>query len=204
MQGILPEKVLAYLEHAIRSKSGNPDARIFDYFNLAAGTGVGGVLAAMLAVFFGAGDGRISSATDNMERLMKEAFGETLTLHDTVKPVLIPCYDLQSSAPLVFSCADALESDSYNFRLWEVCRATLAETGHFEPAEIRSVDRVTSCVGVDGGMAMSNPAATAIKQVESLHILLALLSFSGGEGRERGNDGEPSLVAVVIDGIVLL
>ncbi|WOL19339.1 hypothetical protein Cni_G28137 [Canna indica] len=212
MRGILPGKVLAYLEQAIRSMSGDPDARISDYFDLAAGTGVGGVLAAMLfatrdgarplyraddtwrflsdhckrlfgklssssasasssspgffcGAFFGAGGGGISSATANMERLMKDAFGETLTLRDTVKPVLIPCYDLQSSAPLVFSRADALESDSYNFRLWEVCRATLAEPGHFEPAEIRSVDRVTSCVGVDGGLAMSNPAAAAITHV---------------------------------------
>ncbi|RWW24243.1 hypothetical protein GW17_00011489 [Ensete ventricosum] len=48
MLGILPGKVLAYLEHALKSKSGEPNARISDYFDVAAGTGVGGVLAAML------------------------------------------------------------------------------------------------------------------------------------------------------------
>ncbi|CAL9753242.1 unnamed protein product [Musa acuminata subsp. burmannicoides] len=203
MRGILPGKVLAYLEHALKSKSGDPNARISDYFDVAAGTGVGGVLASML---FATRDGSLplfraddtwrffvdsgerlfrkaspspsssgflrclfpgggGSTTAAMERAMKEVFGEGLTLRDTVKPVLIPCYDLRSSAPFVFSRADALESESFDFRLWEVCRATWAELGRFEPAEISSVDGATSCVAVYGGLAMSNPAAAAITHV---------------------------------------
>ncbi|XP_065030325.1 patatin-like protein 6 [Musa acuminata AAA Group] len=206
MRGILPGKALAYLEQAIRTKSGDPVARISDYFDVAAGTGIGGVFAAMLFAtrdgarplfrgedtwrfladrgkglfrkappssssspglfvrcLFPGGGG--STTTAAMEKAMKEAFGESLTLKDTVKPVLIPCYDLRSSAPLVFSRADALESESFDFRLWEVCRATWAELGRFEPAEITSVDGATACVGVDGGLAMSNPAAAAITHV---------------------------------------
>ncbi|RWW33085.1 hypothetical protein GW17_00002222 [Ensete ventricosum] len=210
MRSILSGKALAYLEQAIRSRSGNTDARISDYFDVAAGTGVGGIFAAMLFAtrdgarpifhaddtwrlladhgkilfgkdspyacsssrsFFrrifrgGEGGGAAAAATAAMEKVMKEAFGERLTLRDTVKPVLIPCYDLRSSAPLVFSRADALESESFDFRLWEACRATCAEPGRFEPAEIRSVDRATACVGIDGGLAMSNPAAAAITHV---------------------------------------
>ncbi|CAL9091324.1 unnamed protein product [Musa textilis] len=210
MRGIQSGKALAYLEQAIRSRSGNTDARISDYFDVAAGTGVGGVFAAMLfatrdgarpifhaddtwrlladhgkilfpkdspyacsssrgffrRIFRGGEEGRTAAAaTPAMEKVMKQAFGERLTLRDTVKPVLIPCYDLRSSAPLVFSRADALESESFDFRLWEACRATCAEPGRFEPAEIRSVDRATACVGIDGGLAMSNPAAAAITHV---------------------------------------
>ncbi|WOL04255.1 patatin-like protein 6 [Canna indica] len=206
MRGILPGKALAYLEQALRFKSGNPDARISDYFDVAAGTGVGGIFTAMLfatqdgarplfraddtwrflvnhgehlfrkappssspgflrCVFPGEGGGGTAAATASMEGVMKEAFGERLTLRDTMKPVLIPCHDLQTSAPLVFSRADALENESFDFRLWEVCRATWAEPGRFEPAEIRSVDRSTACVGIDGGLAMSNPAAAAITHV---------------------------------------
>ncbi|RWW04690.1 hypothetical protein GW17_00032075 [Ensete ventricosum] len=208
MRGILPGKALAYLEQALKTKSGDPDARISDYFDVAAGAGVGGVFAAMLFAtrdgtrplfhaddtwrfladqgkrlfrkgsspsssssstpgmflrcLFPSGEG---STTAAIERAMKEAFGESLTLRDTVKPVLIPCYDLRSSAPFVFSRADALESESFDFRLWEVCRATWAEPGRFEPAEISSVDGAAACVGVDGGLAMSNPAAAAITHV---------------------------------------
>lgn len=209
MRGIIPGKVLNYLEKAIQSKSGDANARIADYFDLAAGTGVGGFFTAMLfatrddsgpafraddtwrfladkgghfyrkssssaassstslfSCVFRGGCGRaMAEMTRGMETAMKEAFGESLTLRDTVKPVLIPCYDLQSSAPLVFSRADALESESYDFRLWEVCRATWAEPGRFEPIEMLSVDRSTVCVGVDGGLAMSNPTAAAITHV---------------------------------------
>ncbi|KAG0477569.1 hypothetical protein HPP92_012288 [Vanilla planifolia] len=112
----------------------------------------------------GCGKG-VTEMTEAMEKEMKEAFGDSMTLRDTVKPVLIPCYDLRTSAPLVFSRADALESESYNFRMWEVCRATWAEPGRFEPMEMLSVNGSTVCVGVDGGLAMSNPTAVAITHI---------------------------------------
>lgn len=208
MRGILPGKALAYLENALKKKSGNPDARIADYFDVAAGAGVGGIFTAMLFAtkdhrrpileaentwrlladhgqkfyrpgssagnhgffrrLFTGGGASSSSATAGLEKAMKEAFtenGKSLTLKDTLKPVLIPCYDLSSTAPFLFSRADALETDSFDFRLWEVCRATSAEPGQFEPVQMRSVDGQTGCVAIDGGLAMSNPTGAAITHV---------------------------------------
>ncbi|KAI3761769.1 hypothetical protein L1987_52191 [Smallanthus sonchifolius] len=158
MRSILAGKALDYLENALKAKSGNQDARIADYFDVAAGTGVGGVFTAMLfgsrndkrPIFkaedtwrFMAENGKrfyqqksssdfkrilrckygVSYKTAGFENAMKEAFtvnGTSLTLKNTLKPVLIPCYDLSSSAPFLFSRADALETDSFDFRLWEV------------------------------------------------------------------------------------
>ncbi|XP_028782137.1 patatin-like protein 6 [Neltuma alba] len=211
MRGILPGKALAYLENALKKKSGNPDARIADYFDVAAGAGVGGIFTAMLFAtkdhrrpifeaqktwqfladhgqkfyhpgssggssrsFFrrlftsNSASGSVSSVTAGLEKAMKEAFaanGKSLTLRDTLKPVLIPCYDLSSTAPFLFSRADALETESFDFRLWEVCRATSAEPGRFEPVQMRSVDGQTGCLAVDGGLAMSNPTGAAITHV---------------------------------------
>nr|GLL34956.1 patatin-like protein 6 [Ipomoea trifida] len=211
MRSILSGKALGYLEQALKEKSGNPDARIADYFDVAAGSGVGGIFTAMLfgtkdqnrpifnaddtwrflaengrkiyssrgsssngifrRLFSGGGPG---SATAGLEKAMREAFavsdgktktGRNLTLKDTLKPVLIPCYDLSSTAPFLFSRADALETDSFDFRLWEVCRATSAEPGVFDPVCMRSVDGSTRCVAVDGGLAMCNPTAAAITHV---------------------------------------
>ncbi|KAL8231923.1 hypothetical protein R6Q57_001701 [Mikania cordata] len=194
MRGIIAGKALAYLENALKVKSGNQNARIADYFDVAAGTGVGGVFTAML--FGSRGDGRPifkaedtwklladqgkrlfrrrsssgwilrrkSGATSGFEEKMKEAF-TGLTLKNTLKPVLIPCYDLTSSAPFLFSRADALETNSFDFRLWEVCLATSASPGMFEPVSMKSVDGKTQCVAVDGGLAMSNPTAAAITHV---------------------------------------
>ncbi|PON34095.1 Patatin-related protein [Parasponia andersonii] len=210
MRGILSGKALAYLEHALKAKSGNPDARIADYFDVAAGAGVGGIFTAMLfatrdhsrpiskaddtwrflaeqgkrfyrsssssssggkvlrRIIKGGAGGSTGSATVGLEKSMKEVFvekGRSLTLKDTLKPVLIPCYDLSSTAPFLFSRADALETDSFDFQLWEVCRATSAEPGRFEPVQMRSVDGQTRCLAVDGGLAMSNPTAAAITHV---------------------------------------
>ncbi|XP_059628305.1 patatin-like protein 6 [Cornus florida] len=211
MRSILSGKALAYLEHALKTKSGNSDARIADYFDVAAGSGVGGIFTSMLfatkdhnrpilhaedtwkflaeqgkrfyrassgsgssggsffrRIFRGSGSSKASATTTGLEKVMKEAFsenGRSLTLKDTLKPVLIPCYDLSSSAPFLFSRADALETDSFDFRLWEVCRATSAEPALFEPVCMKSLDGQTRCVAVDGGLAMSNPTAAAITHV---------------------------------------
>ncbi|KAK7270347.1 hypothetical protein RIF29_23420 [Crotalaria pallida] len=208
MRGILAGKALAYLENALKKKSGDSNATIADYFDVAAGSGIGGIFTAMLFAtednrrpLFSAedtwrflaeqgkkfyrpssssstggglfkrlfGSGSTGSATTGLEKTVKEAFseknGRSLTLKDTLKPVLIPCYDLSSTAPFLFSRADALETDSFDFRLWEVCRATSAEPGLFEPVMMRSVDGQTSCVAVDGGLAMSNPTGAAITHV---------------------------------------
>lgn len=207
MRGILAGKALAYLENALQKKSGDQNARIADYFDVATGSGVGGIFTAMLFAtkdqqrpiysaddtwrllaeqgkkFYGSsgsrgflkrlfgsgGSSSVETATAGMEKTVKEAFtaenGRCLTLKDTLKPVLIPCYDLSSTAPFLFSRADALETDSFDFRLWEVCRATSAEPGLLEPVQMRSIDGQTKCVAVDGGLAMSNPTGAAITHV---------------------------------------
>ncbi|XP_011040991.1 PREDICTED: patatin-like protein 6 [Populus euphratica] len=204
LKGIISGKALAYLENALKVKSGNRDARIADYFDVAAGTGIGGIFTAMLfgtkdhshpimkaeetwkfladqgkrfythgnggffKRFFRGGATGSTAATAGLEKAMKETFsdkGRNLTLKDTLKPVLIPCYDLSSTAPFLFSRADALETDSFDFRLWEVCRATSAEPGLFDPVLMGSIDGQTRCLAVDGGLAMSNPAAAAITHV---------------------------------------
>ncbi|GJT56906.1 patatin-like protein 6 [Tanacetum coccineum] len=208
MRNILSGKALDYLENALKAKSGNQNARLADYFDVAAGTGIGGVFTAML---FGSANSNSNSNSNRplfkgedtwkflaeqgkylyrkksnpglfkkilgghniskksgFENAMKEVFtvnGKSLTLKNTLKPVLIPCYDMSSSAPFLFSRADALETDSFDFSLSEVCRATAALPVLFEPVSMKSIDGKTKCLAVDGGLAMSNPTAAAITHV---------------------------------------
>ena len=43
IRGILPGQLIAALEEKIQKRTGNPDARISDYFDLIAGTSTGGI-----------------------------------------------------------------------------------------------------------------------------------------------------------------
>ncbi|GJN23967.1 hypothetical protein PR202_gb11668 [Eleusine coracana subsp. coracana] len=147
---LLAAAALARLESGLREQSGDPDARVAEFFDVAAGAGAGGVLAAML--FLRGPDGRLRYSAE-------EAFA-----FDTVAPLLVPCYDLATGAQFMFSRADAVESDAFDFRLRDVCAATCA-TGAI-PAVVRSVDGVTAIAAASAGVAgMGNPTAAAITHV---------------------------------------
>ncbi|KAK6917095.1 Patatin-like phospholipase domain [Dillenia turbinata] len=190
--GILAAKSLSLLQSSLRAKSNNRNAQIADYFDVVAGSGIGGVLAALLFTrgrngcpIFSAEDslnfliqnrrsllkssgkglfGRFSRSSKKAEKIIRQVFGE-MTIKDTVKSVLIPCYDLKTRAPFVFSRADAVETDGYDFKMSDVCIATLACPVRNGPVHMVSVDKRTEILAVGGEVAMSNPTATAITHV---------------------------------------
>ncbi|CAD6213744.1 unnamed protein product [Miscanthus lutarioriparius] len=216
---LLAAAALARLESGLREQAGDPDARVADFFDVAAGAGAGAVLAAML--FLRGADGRprytaqealafVASSVGRKEkgwggqrgrwaklfrgarsgggdRMLRRVFGDA-TLRDTVAPLLVPCYDLATAAPFVFSRADAVESDSLDFRLRDVCAATCADRGAL--ADVRSVDGLTAIAAACAGVAaMRNPAAAAVTHVlhNKLEFPLAtsvedILVFSIGTG----------------------
>lgn len=161
----------------------------------------------------------------SMDKVLKQIFkrddGKVLTLKDTCKPLLVPCFDLHSSAPFVFSRADASESPSFNFELWKACRAASATPSMFKPFALTSVDGKTSCTAVDGGLVMNNPTAAAVTHVlhnkrdfpsvngvEDLLVLSLgngpLISGCGSYERKLRNNGEcstSSVVDIVLDGV---
>ena len=249
--GIVAGAALIHLEDQIRLKTGDPHAQIADFFDLVAGTGIGAILAAMIAADDGSGrplytarDAVNTIAEKNselykvklagmlrrrrrysgasMDKVLKELLrrevGKVLTLKDTCKPLIVPCFDLRSSAPFVFSRADASESPSFNFELWKVCRATSATPSLFKPFSLSSVDGKTSCSAVDGGLVMNNPTAAAVTHVihnkrdfPSVNGVEDLLVLSLGNGpligrKSRGDDvasgcATSSIVDIVLDGV---
>ncbi|KAG6426993.1 hypothetical protein SASPL_111232 [Salvia splendens] len=182
---ILAANALVHLQSILRAKSGNPAAHIADFFDVVAGSGAGGVLAALL--FTRGKDGAPLMTADqslaflldhhrtfctprrrrqlfgrrSASKLLKKVFGD-LTLKDTLrKGVLIPCYDLKSGAAFLFSRADALEMDGCDFRIAGLCEATLADAA----VELESVDGRSRIAAVGGRVGMSNPTAAAITHV---------------------------------------
>ncbi|XWS11476.1 hypothetical protein CRYUN_Cryun37aG0001300 [Craigia yunnanensis] len=189
--GILAAQSLLSLQTFLRQKSGNPNASIAHYFDVVAGSGAGGILAALLftrsqngSPLFTADEAlhflvkyrrklfpsspqgifRRVFLPSRAQKLLSKTFGE-MTLKDTLKPVLIPCYDFSSHAPFLFSRADALEIDGYDFKMKDVCYATSADPTVVGAVEMRSVDEQTKIVAVEGGVAMNNPTAAAMTHV---------------------------------------
>ncbi|XP_042475162.1 probable inactive patatin-like protein 9 [Macadamia integrifolia] len=165
---------------------------------------------------------RLRFSCKSIDKVLKEALtrddGKVLTLRDTCKPLLVPCYDLNSSAPFVFSRADASESQSFDFELWKVCRATSATPSLFKPFHLTSIDGKTSCLAIDGGLVMNNPTAAAVthalhnkRDFPSINGVEDLLVLSLGNGplsgpslSPLGRDGEcstTSVVGIVLDGV---
>ncbi|KAL0452897.1 UNVERIFIED_CONTAM: Patatin-like protein 7 [Sesamum latifolium] len=181
---LLAAKTLLHFQSFLRRKSGNPNAQIADFFDVVTGAGAGGVLAALLftrgkngSPMFTADDSlkfmldncrqlahyspsRVFRRPSKAEKVLKKLFGD-LTLKDTLKPVLIPCYDLRTGAPFLFSRADALEMEGCDFRMAGVCGATVADRA----MELKSTDGTKKILAVGGGVGMSNPTAAAITHV---------------------------------------
>ncbi|KAL3632372.1 hypothetical protein CASFOL_025356 [Castilleja foliolosa] len=187
--GILAAATLLHLQSILRRKSGNPSSHISDFFDVVTGAGAGGILAGLLFTrrndgrpMFSAEDSlkfivgnrrkltaqhhspsssvfsRMRGPARSPSKILNRVFGDS-TLKDTVKAVLIPCYDLSSGAPILFSRADAVEMEGCNFKMAEVCGATAANRA----VEMRSTDGKKKLVAVGGGV--SNPTAAAITHV---------------------------------------
>ncbi|KAI3784500.1 hypothetical protein L1987_43599 [Smallanthus sonchifolius] len=226
--GILAAKSILHLETTLRRKSGNPNAHIAHFFDVAAGSGIGGVLAALLFTkgkhdrpLFTAGEA-LKFVTENGTKLCRcskqgflrrtfrspvkvfdRTFGD-LTLKDSLKTVLIPCYDLTMGAPFVFSRADAVEMDGCDFKLSDVCAATTAADG---PTKTVSVDGRTKIAAVGGEVAMNNPTAAAITHVlynkqefpfcNGVDDLLVVSLGNGEPSQMTAGNGTPSRTAMV-------
>ncbi|KAK6937533.1 Patatin-like phospholipase domain [Dillenia turbinata] len=248
---IVSGAALIHLEHQIQAVTADSNARIADYFDVFAGTGIGAILAALLIADNGSGRplftarDAVKFLTENhsqmfklsstgfplrrkrrfsgkcLDKVLKEAFKKNekaLTLKDTCKPLLVPCYDLKSSAPFVFSKADASESASFDFELWKVCRASSSTPSVFKPFQLTSVDGKTSCLAVDGGLVMNNPTAAAVTHVlhnkrdfPAVNGVEDLLVMSLGNGpltvpskakvRRNGECSTSSVIDIVLDGV---
>ncbi|EHA8588854.1 Patatin-like protein 3 [Cocos nucifera] len=232
--GSASDGLLARLETFLRKLSGDAASRIADFFDLAARSGASGVLVVMLFVrasngrpLFSANEAhcllsenRPRLATSDEQGFLRKIFqrsgggGEVFfrrifgdaTLRDTVKPVLIPCYDPVSGAPFVFSRADAVETNGYDFLMREVCDATCAAPGA-AGVGMQSVDGRTRIRDVGGALAMRNPTAAAVTHVLNNRLEfpfatgvedIRVLSLGAGEPEQAGRTPAPVSAADLV------
>ncbi|XP_078163700.1 patatin-like protein 3 [Carex rostrata] len=234
--GLLAGAALARLESSLRTRSGDPSVRISDFFDVLAGSGAGGVLACMLSArsphgrpLFSAEEalqfliknlkktwskkrkGLIFRNSSGRVKSFKKLFGE-MTLKDTVRPVLVPCYDLTTGSAFLFSRADAIENEGYDFKVREVCEATCCD-GIDGGIEAKSVDGKRRVVAVGGGVTMGNPTAAAITHVLNNKkefplaggvddlLVVSIGSSDAGCPKAAGEASEGEIVRIAAEGV---
>ena len=245
IRGIIPATVLAELE----ARAAQPACRLFDLIAgtstggiLACGLVIPGpaghpryAAAALVELYEREGPrifhqslvrklaalGSVLSAkypADNIEPILRRYFGET-RLAEALTDVIIPSYELEGRIPWFFRSRRARTDAAYNFRLWEVARATSAAPTYFPPMRLdalgpdRDTDRGFYAL-VDGGVYANNPTMCAY--VEALSQTPApadILVVSLGTGQAmtpiRYRDAKgwgrfgwaPRILDVVFDGV---
>jgi len=101
-----------------------------------------------------------------LELALNDYFGETM-LSELLKPCLITSYDIRNRRAHFFSQVDAKNSNTHDFQVKEVARATSAAPTYFEVTRVKS-EYGTPYPLIDGGVFANNPAMCAYAEARSI------------------------------------
>jgi patatin-like phospholipase/acyl hydrolase len=106
--------------------------------------------------------------SSGVEGVLKETFGESY-LREALTDVLITSYEIERRTPWFFRSSRAKVNAAYDFRMWQVARATSAAPTYFEPAKIDVEGLEHYYTLIDGGVFANNPTMCALVEAKVLH-----------------------------------
>jgi len=103
------------------------------------------------------------------ERILREYLGDA-RLSETLKPLIMPSYDIKAGSPYFFKTRRAIENPAHrDHALWEAVRATSAAPTYFEPKSLQpDAQGSFSKLLIDGGVFVNNPTMCAYAEALDL------------------------------------
>ncbi|KAG0559220.1 hypothetical protein KC19_10G088300 [Ceratodon purpureus] len=102
-----------------------------------------------------------------LDKLLKEVFGN-LKLTETVKPVIVPAYDISYQSSVLFSTTQAKSKQIPDCLIRDVCRASTAAPTYLGPYYFSSMFKngeTREFNMVDGGISANNPTFIAVSEL---------------------------------------
>ncbi len=99
----------------------------------------------------------------NFEKLLLLYFGD-IKYSELLKPCLVTTYDTYNRTAMFFNSVDAIKTNTNDFYVKDIARATSAAPTYFEAAIIKSLvgEKFTL---IDGGLVANNPTACALVEL---------------------------------------
>ncbi len=82
---------------------------------------------------------------------------------ETLRPILVSAYDLNSNQPVFFKTSEAAGNPAANARLYDVCRATSAAPTYLPAHSFIYKNKLMT--GIDGGVFVNNPSMAALAEI---------------------------------------
>ena len=174
------------MEEDLQQKTGNPEARIIDHFDLFAGTSAGAILIALyltpsksnpnkpkftakevLEIYLRDGCKSFATANPDLSKVRKEKYC-SISLERQLQKLLGAKTNLQQLLKPAFFTAYDMENEVPVYlesweksacKVWQVVRASAAAPGLFGPAIVDNYDQTKPLI--DGSIFASNPAMCA-------------------------------------------
>lgn len=97
-----------------------------------------------------------------LDKVLKQYIAEE-RIKDSLLPLLIASYDLQSNKPLFFKTSEASENEEANARIYDVCRATSAAPTFLPAYSFKH--KKQPIIAIDGGVYINSPGMAAVAEI---------------------------------------
>lgn len=121
---------------------------------------------------------RPSYDPDGLDFVLKQRINGQ-RIKDAYRPIMISTYDLRANEPVFFKSRQADTDDTYNARIYDICRATSAAPTYLPAYSFEY--KGEKLIGIDGGVYVNNPTMAAIAEI----------SKHGKGGYYKKKDGSP-------------